>query len=427
MKIPVLLQRRSAPVPGRGNIRMLGDCLVVCLFLALALLTSSCDRHDHKKPADVDYYTCTMHPSVRSQDPGGHCPICGMSLVAVKFQTKAAAESSAPEFNIPPRRQQLIGASYATVEKRPLQLGIRAAGVVTYDPLRRWSYVSRVEGYVEKLEVSSAGQSVAKGQPLLTLHSPDLLVAERELVDLLQSLDRAKSSEMPAALETAQQNLAAARRRLRFWNIEDAEIDRLEKTRRPGEYLTLYSPFQGVVQNLQTGQGRHVMAGDPLVEVVDLSAVWVWVDFYQDDLPLLTNGLPVAITSETDPGWRAEGTIALIDPFLDAAKRTSRARVDLPNPGLKLRPEMYVSAELRVDFGLELAVPIGAVLPAGQRDYVFVDKGEGNLEPRMVELGRKCGEFYAIRKGLAAGERVAESALFLIDAEGKVQGAVCGW
>jgi Cu(I)/Ag(I) efflux system membrane fusion protein len=350
-----------------------------------------------------------------------------MSLVPVKFKNTVVAQSSEMEFNIPLRRQQLIGVTYATVEKRPLQLTIRAPGVVTYDPLRRWNYVSRVEGYVEKLDVSSPGQPVEKGQPLLTLQSPDLLVAERELVDLLQSLDRAKSSDLPAALDSAQQNLAAARRRLRFWNIEDTEIDRLEKTRQPGEYLTLYSPFQGVVQNLQTGQGRRVMAGDPLVEVVDLSAVWVWVDFYQDDLPLLTNGLSVAITTETDPGWRAEGTIALIDPFVDAAKRTCRARVDLPNPGLKLRPEMYVNAELHVDFGPQLSVPIGAVLPTGERNYVFVDKGSGNLEPRVVELGRKCGEFYAIHKGLAIGERVVDSANFLIDAEAKVQGAIKSW
>jgi membrane fusion protein, copper/silver efflux system len=401
------------------------------LFLALALLAASCGRQENKKPADVAYYTCTMHPSVRSQDPDGHCPICGMSLVPVKVQTNGAVQPSAPEsppraleFNIPLSRQQLIGVTYATVEKRPLQLTIRAPGVVSYDPLRRWSYVSRVEGYVEKLEASSAGQRVEKGQPLLTLLSPDLLVAERELVDLLQGLDRAKTSDLPAAVETAQQNLAAARRRLRFWNIDDAEIGRLEKTRQPDEYLTLYSPFQGVVQNLQTAQGRHVMAGDPLVEVVDLSAVWVWVDFYQDDLLLLTNGLPVAITSGSDPGWRAQGTIAVIDPFLDAAKRTCRARVDLTNPDLRLRPEMYVNAELHLDFGPQLSVPIGAVLPTGERDYVFVEKGAGNLEPRAVELGRKCGEFYSIRKGLASGERVADNALFLIDAEAKVQGAL---
>jgi RND family efflux transporter MFP subunit len=404
-----------------------------CLMLILALLATSCERNESKKPADVDYYTCTMHPSVRAQEPG-NCPICGMTLVPVKFHASGVAAASAPEtaphtavFNIPPQRQQLIGVTYAQVETRPLQSTIRALGVVAFDPLRRWSYVSRVEGYVEKLEVSSAGQRVEKGQPLLTLYSPDLLVAERELADLLQSLDRAKSSGLPAAIDTAQQNITAAQRRLNFWNIDDAEIERLEKTRQPVEYLTLSSPFQGVVQNLQAAQGRRVMAGDPLVEVVDLSSVWVWVDFYQDDLPLLTNGQPITITSESDPGWRAEGTIAQIDPFLDAVKRTCRARVDLANPDFKLRPDMYVNAELRVNFGPGLVVPIGAVLPTGERNYVFVDKGAGNLEPRVVELGWQGSGFYAVRKGLAAGERVANSALFLIDAEAKVQGALSAW
>ncbi len=405
-----------------------------CLIFILALLATSCERDESKKPADVDYYTCTMHPSVRSRIPDSKCPICGMTLVPVKIKTSGtptmAEVETTPhtaEFNIPPRRQQLIGVTYATVETRPLQSTIRALGVVAFDPLRRWSYVSRVEGYVEKLEVSSAGQRVEKGQPLLTLYSPDLLVAERELADLLQSLDRAKSSGLAAAIDTAQQNISAARRRLNFWNIDQAEIDRLEKTRQPVEYLTLSSPFQGVVQSLQAGQGRRVMAGDPLVEVVDLSSVWVWVDFYQDDLPLLTNGLPITITSERDAGWSVEGTIAQIDPFMDAVKRTCRARVDLANPGFKLRPDMYVNAELRVNFGPGLAVPVGAVLPTGERNYVFVDKGAGNLEPRVVELGRQGGGFYAVRRGLATGERVANSALFLIDAEAKVQGALSAW
>jgi membrane fusion protein, copper/silver efflux system len=403
------------------------------LLLALSLLVTSCARHENKKPADVDYYTCTMHPSVRSQELG-KCPICGMTLVPVKIKSGAAAPASAAEtaprateFNIPLDRQQLIGVTYATVETRPLQFTIRTLGVVAADPLRRWSYVSRVEGYVEKLEVSSAGQTVAKGQPLLTLNSPDLLVAERELVDLLQSLDRAQSSGLPAAVENSQQNINAARKRLRFWNIDDAELDRLEKTRQPVEYLTLASPFQGIVQSLQASQGRRVMAGDALVEVVDLSSVWVWVDFYQDDLPMLTNGLPITLTSETDPDWRAETAIAQIDPFLDAAKRTCRARVNLANPGFKLRPEMYLNAELRVDLGQGLAVPVGAVLPTGECNYVFVDKGSGNLEPRVVELGRQAGGFYAVRKGLASGERIAASALFLIDAEAKVQGALAAW
>lgn len=406
----------------------------LCLLLALAFFISSCARHEKTKPADVAYYTCTMHPSVRSQDPDGHCPICGMSLVPVFVQangTNKISESESPahpaEFNIPIKRQQLIGVTYATVEMRRLESVIRAPGVVAVDPLRRWSYVSRVEAYVEKLEISSAGQRVEKGQSLLTLHSPDLLVAEREYVDLLRSLEQAESSKLQPAIDTARQNLDAARRRLLFWNIDDSEIERLTKTRLPGEFLTLYSPFQGVVENLQTGQGRRVTVGDPLVEVVDLSAVWVWVDFYQGDLPLLSNGLAVAITSETDPTIRADARITLVDPFIDPSKRTCRARVDLPNPELKLRPEMYLTAELHSDFGERLAVPVGAVVPTGDRDYVFVDKGAGNLEPRAVELGRQCGGYYAIRKGLNAGERVADSALFLIDAEAKVQGALESW
>ncbi len=399
------------------------------LAAALALLAASCGRQENKKPADVAYYTCTMHPSVRSQDPDGKCPICGMSLVPVLIQRNppAGLSNGPTEFTVPTERQQLIGVTYATVEMRPFQFSVRAAGVVTYDTRRRWSYVSRVDGYVHQLDVSSAGQPVEKGQPLLTLHSPDLLAAQREFVDLLRNLDQAKASGLSANLDSTQRNLQAARQRLSFWNIADPEIDELEKTRQPGEFLTLRSPGKGIVENLQAAQGQRVAMGDPLVSVVDLSAVWVWVDFYQDDLPWLTNGLPVTITVENDPGAPLEGTIALIDPFLNEARRTCRARVDLSNPDLKLRPQMFVTAEARVNLGPALAVPVSAVLPTGDRNLVFVDKGGGRLEPRLVELGRQAGEFYAVRKGLAAGERVVSSANFLMDAEAKVQGAIPSW
>ncbi len=407
----------------------------LCAVIFLALALSACSRSHPVKPAGVAYYTCTMHPSVRSEIPGDHCPICGMSLVPVMVEASNASStltnSGAParktQFNIPQERQQLIGVTYGLVEKRDLQTTLRAPGVVTFDPRRRWTYVSRVEGYVEKLEVASTGQFVKKGQPLLTVLSPDLLVAERELVDLGKSLDRAKNSGLAAVIETAQQNIAAARRRLEFWNIDSAEIDRLEQSRQPSEYLTLYSPFGGIIQTLQAGQGRRVMAGETLVDVVDLSAVWVWVEFYQDDVSLLTNGLAVSISLPNDSAFSVQGKIAVIDPFLDPAKRVCRARVDLENPALRLRPEMYVNAELRTDFGSALAVPESAVLPLGSHSLVFVEKGGGNIEPRAVELGRKCGGYYAVRSGLDAGERVATSALFLIDAEAKVQGVLTSW
>ena len=196
---------------------------------------------------------------------------------------------------------------------------------------------------------------------------------------------------------------------------------------KPREYLTLYSPFKGVVQDIGVDQGRKVMNGDHLVDIAELSVVWVWAQFYQDELPLLKKGLPVTITTSSYPGERLNGKIALIDPFINDAMRTGRVRIDVENPDLKLRPDMYVDVDLTMDMGEGVAVPVPAVLPTGKHNIVFVDKGEGKLEPRFTELGRKYGDFYEVKSGLNETERVVTSANFLIDAEAKVQGALKSW
>jgi Cu(I)/Ag(I) efflux system membrane fusion protein len=214
---------------------------------------------------------------------------------------------------------------------------------------------------------------------------------------------------------------------LRLWNISDDEITELEKTRKAQQTLTLRSPFKGVVQDLGVDQGRRAMTGDHLVDIADLSVVWVWAQFYENEIALLKKGLPVTITTPAYPAETFKGKVSLIDPFLNDALRTARVRIDVDNTDLKLRPDMYVNVELNLDFGQGLAVPVSAVLPTGQHNIAFVDKGEGKLEPRFIELGRKCGDLYEIMSGLKEGERVVNSANFLIDAEAKVQGALRSW
>jgi membrane fusion protein, copper/silver efflux system len=336
-------------------------------------------------------------------------------------------EETPSEFTVPVARQQQIGVTYAVVEKKVLEHTIRAAGVVAYDKQRHWDYVSRVEGYVQKLEVGSRGELVEKDQPLLTIYSPDLLTTQREFLDALRLRDEAKKSETGTALESAERLVQAGRRRLVLWNITEKQIADIERSRESTDALTLYSPFKGVVQNLPVDQGSRVMAGDHLVDLADLSVVWVWAEFYQDELPMLKRGLPVIVTTSSHPNEKFTGTVDLIDPFINDAKRTSRVRFTLPNPELRLRPDMYVDAELSMDMGEALTVPVSAIMPTGKHNVVFVDKGEGRLEPRFVELGRKYGDAYTVTSGLTDGERVVASANFLIDAEAKVQGALKSW
>ncbi len=411
------------------------------------------------KPSNVDYYTCTMHPSVKSQDPKGKCPICGMDLVPVmkKGGSEATAETSPQmqgmkgggekqggqmqgmegmpgmkpggetqgaqtrEFVVPVERQQQIGVTYAKVKREALRHTIRSVGLVVPDKARNWQFVSRVDGYVQKLDVTAPGEIVDKGAPLLSIYSPDLLTSEREFVELLRMRDEARSKD---ARETPSRLINSAKQRLHLWNVTDEQIDELQKTRKPQENLTLLSPFRGIVQSVPAEQGKSVKVGDMLVEVADLSLVWVWAEFYENELPMLKVGQKIDVTAKSYPGEQFEGTISLINPFLDEAKRTAKVRIDIPNPDFKLRPGMYVNAELAMDMGEGLTIPVSAVMPTGTRNVAFVNKGGGKLEPRIVQLGSKYGESYEVQSGLREGEQVVASANFLIDAESKVQQAL---
>ena len=419
------------------------------LVLAMLLVIPACSKSSKSiKPPDVDYYTCTMHPSVHAEAPG-KCPICGMDLVPVMKKDSSSSPSASGslssggmqgmagmpgmqsgsqtsgspshEFVVPVERQQQIGVTYATVRRAPLHHTIRAVGTIDPDSQRRWAFVARVDGYVKDLFVPSAGQLVEKDAPLMSIYSPDLLTTERELVMLLRMRDQAKSKE---ARVTPERLIAAAESRLRQWNITDQQIAEIEQKRAPSETLTLRSPFRGVVQEVPAQQGANVKVGDRLIDIADLSVVWVSAEFYESELSMLQTGQQVTVTTSSYPNDHFEGQIAVINPFLEQAKRIARVRIDIPNPDFKLRPGMYANVELGMDMGEGLVVPASAVMPTGSREIAFVDKGGGKLQPRVVELGEQIGDHYEVKSGLAEGERVVASANFLIDAESKVQGAL---
>ena len=415
--------------------------------LAVLLISPACSKSSKSiKPPDVDYYTCTMHPSVHAEAPG-KCPICGMDLVPVmkKTASPSASEpssgggmqrmagmpgmqsgkqiSGAPshEFVVPVERQQQIGVSYATVNRGRLHHTIRAVGTVEPDLQKHWAFVARVDGYVKELFVPSAGQLVEKDAPLMSIYSPDLLTTERELVMLLRMRDEAKAKDARA---TPERLIASAESRLRQWNITAEQIVEIEQKRDPSDALTLRSPFRGVVQEVPAHQGVNVKVGDHLIDIADLSVVWVSAEFYESELSMLKTGQSVTVTTSSYPNEGFEGQIAVINPFLEQVKRTAKVRIDIPNPDFKLRPGMYANVELGMDMGEGLTVPASAVMPTGSREIAFVDKGGGKLEPRVVELGEQIGDHYEVKSGLAEGERVVASANFLIDAESKVQGAL---
>jgi len=421
----------------------------LAIAVLLFAITPACSKRDGAggRGSNIDYWTCTMHPSVHSKEPG-KCPICSMDLVPVMKDSATPASSSknpphhdhaamlagkptgssatsspSHEFVVPVERQQQIGVTYATVQTKPLNHSIRAVGRVVPETQRVWRVVSRTAAYVQELGVNAPGEFVKKNQMLMKVYSPELLTTQRELIDLLRSRDRTPKSTH-SAREDFQRLIESAERRLRLWNVTDEQIAKIEQTRQAEESLPILSKVDGIVQSLPVTQGANVAMGSPLVEVADLSVVWVWGEFYQDELPMLQIGQEVTVTSSSYPGEKFHGQITLIDPFIDAAKRTGRVRIDIQNPELKLKPDMYVDLVLDMNMGASLVVPVSAIIPTGKRNIAFVDKGEGKLEPRVLELGGKFGDVYAVNSGVKEGERVVASANFLIDAESKIQGAL---
>src|SRR5258708_12886977 len=319
-----------------------------------------------------------MDQGVKSNDPKAKCPICsrdlravmkkghdqagegtpaGMASMSSETTTTPIMSSDQPsEFTIPLDRQQLIGVTYANVSRGPLQSVIRAVGTVTVDKQRHWDYVARVDGYVQSLKVFAPGEAVEKGQVLMDIYSPDLVATQNEFIDLLRMRDQADKNGSTATKENAERLLASARQRLSRWNLTEAQIDAIAESRASTDVFQLRSPFRGVVEAVGVDQGRRVMTGDHLVDVADLTGVWVWVDFYQEELPQVKSGMVVSITSSALPGEKLAGKIALVDPFLNEMKRTGRVRIDVENPDLKLRPDMYVDVELTVDHGEALTL-----------------------------------------------------------------------
>jgi Cu(I)/Ag(I) efflux system membrane fusion protein len=334
------------------------------------------------------------------------------------------------EFSVPIERQQQIGVTYASAERRPIQLSIRSVAVLEPDQAKIFEYVARVDGYIQELKVSSPGEQVNAGEPLLTIYSPDLRSSELELLNLLNERDRGGSSR--ASLD---QVIESSKQRLRQWNVSDEEIKALEKSRKATDTLVLRSPFTGVIEDVPMKQGMSVKVGDRLVGIMDLSQLWLWADFYENDVGLLRIGQKLDISLPAFPGKKFEGQIRAIDRRLDATKRTTRVRIDLDNPEDQLRPGMFANVELKIDAGEGLTIPLDAVLPTGSRSLVFVDKGSGKLEPRFIRVGRSFtqtdanGEasYEEVLEGLSEGERVVSSANFLIDAESRIQGALKTW
>jgi len=367
---------------------------------------------------EVAYYTCSMHPSVRSATPGT-CPICGMDLVPVTRQEAATAT-----IRIDARRRQEIGVKTERVTRQSLSTEVRAVGRVVFDETRLSDVTLRIGGWIGRLDVNEPGQYVREGQPLFTLYSPNLYAAQQEF---LTAANSQRTAAATAAPNRADYLVEAARTRLRLWDLSPAQIDQVAETGRPIEYLPILAPASGYVVEKNVVAGSAIRPGERLFRIAGIDQVWVEAEVYESDLPVVAVGQTATVTLPYAPGQTFTGKVSFIYPYLEGATRTARVRIALPNPKLAIKPDMYAEVTIQRNLGERLTVPEQAVLYAGQRSFVFLDLGEGRLRPNEVKTGLVTGDRIEILSGLAPGDVIVTSGNFLVAAEARLKLAMEQW
>lgn len=417
------------------------------------------------------YYQDPMHPAYKSDKPG-IAPDCGMKLEPVYADGGAAGDTAAakpkgkvlyyrdpksPQFksdkpgmnpetgnelepvyendpsNLPmgtiqisSEKQQLIGVKYGTVEMTSGGQTIRSVGKVTYDETRLAHVHTKYEGWIDKVFVDFTGKLVEKGQPLLTVYSPEMLASQRELLLAVKAKDVMKRSTLESAIDQSDTLYEAAKRRLELWDFNDLQIKQILETKEPIKNITLYSPISGYVLDRKAFPQVKIMPDTDLYTLADLSKVWIVADVFEYEASNIRLGQTARVTLSYDKNRSFMAKVNYILPQVDPMTRTLKVRLDADNPGIALKPDMYVDVTFNVASVPALTVLSSAVLNAGDKKTVFVDRGDGYLEPRDVEIGEQLGDRITILKGLKAGERIVTSGNFLVDSESQLKAAASG-
>jgi len=432
----------------------------------------------------ADKYTCGMHPFIISDKPG-NCPICGMALTKIEGSTApggVAATASAPaakpsagarkilfyrnpmnptvtsptpakdemgmdyvpvyeeeakagagggdlpegyaSVSVGMERARLAGIQSATAMRETISHPVRAVGIVVPDETRVRRVQSKVEGWIEKLHANFTGQLVTKGQPLLEIYSPDLVSAQREYLLAGAGAGRMKESPYQDAREMSSGLAQAARTRLKLFDVPERFIEELERTGKVRRTVTLNAPASGYVTGKEIFEGTRVMPGMDLLTVTDLSRVWIDADLYEFEAQSVRVGQTALLDTVADPGTKLKGRVAYIYPTFSPETRTLKVRFEFPNPGLRLKPQMYANVSLDLHSVTGVVIPDSALIETGVRVIAFVGTADGSFEPREVKVGVRGNGKAQVLSGVKAGEKVAVSANFLLDSESKLRAAL---
>jgi Cu(I)/Ag(I) efflux system membrane fusion protein/cobalt-zinc-cadmium efflux system membrane fusion protein len=393
----------------------LGVAVAACVILAAALAWALRDRIHLSHSAAQQDPVIARGPAANENTPQPDTPPADHSDPAL-----------AP-VQLSPQRMQSIGVTFATAELKPVSQKLQVPGNVDIDE-QNISYVqTRFPGWVQDVFVNATYQYVRKGQPLFTVYSPDLVSSEQEYL-LARQNQKAFSQDMHDDMHgmPAKENnwlIQAAEQRLQHFGVAPSDIAQLESTGKVQRNITIDSPASGYITERNALPNAYVQPEMKLYTIADLGTVWVYANVFQNDVGRLKRGDPAGVTVDAYPGRTFRGRIDQVLPQVDPATRTVRVRLVLANPGLLLKPGMYVNVDVSAQLGRQLVVPASAVLQSGERAIAFIDHGEGNLEPRVVAVGPQIDDSIVVLSGLKPGDRVVSSANFLIDSEAQLQAA----
>ena len=361
-----------------------------------------------------------MDPTFIRDEPG-QSPM-GMDLVPV-YEDEAVTGSI---ISIDPVTSQNMGVRMTSVTRKNMSRTVRTVGLVGYEEPKQFSVNSKVDGWVERLYVNETGQFVKRGSPLLEIYSPVLVSAQEEFLLARNNSHSLAKSPFPSIADGAKRLLDSSRRRLKLWDISDRQIARLEKNGEVSKTLTLYAPYDGIVNMKMVREGQYVKSGMDLLMISDISKVWVYADIYEYEMLWVKVGQKAQIILPYVGSDPIESEVSYIYPFVEPKTRTIKARFDIDNPEFTLKPDMYVNVRLETEpVENALTVPVEAVLYSGERQTVFVALGEGKFEPRLVKTGLQSEEGdIEIVQGLLEGEHVVVSAQFMLDSESKLREAI---
>ncbi len=412
----------------KENKKLIAIAVVIGLLLGLAIAGLTGKKATTKKSQQTaqvqtqqekkTIWTCSMHPQIREDEPG-KCPICGMDLIPLEQEEELEAQEVAKnpdEIQLSEEAVALAQIQTTVVRRGTPIKELYLFGKIVPDERRYAEITARFGGRIERLYVNFTGQNVKKGQKLATIYSPDLITAQKEL------LEAAKYKTQNPSL------YQSARKKLLLWDLTPAQIDQIEKTGHVIEYFDVLAPLSGTVLKRFVAQGDYVREGSKMFQVADLSHLWVMLDAYEQDLPWIKIGDKAEFTAKALPGKTFTARVAYIDPFIDPQTRVAHVRLEVNNPGMQLKPEMFVNAKLSSTIGTntkQLLIPKTAVLWTGKRSVVYV-KVPNRQKPtflyREVTLGPEAGDYYVVVDGLKEGEEVVTYGVFKIDASAQLQG-----